>query len=333
MEPQDDAGLAADAGRAEAEVAGGEAEVAGGDAEVAGGDVEAAPAEAAAGASSPHVARVVAWGAPAAVERGRRFTIRVGVACSAGCRPDGWRVEVRDHEGEQRETAALGNDPWPGTDALYHAQVALTAPDAEGLYTWGAAVLAKDTLLPGDAALPDDAALPGDAAPPGDAAMGKAARGKAAIGKAATGKAATRDALPTGVAATRDALPTGVAATRDALPTGDGEMDVPAVAHTDGTARFGVRVVSPPACVVTVVAVDAESRNPVAGARVVAHPYRAVTDRRGVAELRVPAGEYRLFVSGRGCEPFRFDGELKADTTIRAELARVRELTDADIWS
>ena len=69
------------------------------------------------------------------------------------------------------------------------------------------------------------------------------------------------------------------------------------------------------------------------GARVVAHPYRAVTDARGVATLRVPAGEYRLFVSGKGAVPFRFDGEVKTDTTIRAALVQDVELSDADIWS
>ena len=94
-----------------------------------------------------------------------------------------------------------------------------------------------------------------------------------------------------------------------------------------------VRVVSAPACRLTVVAVDAKSGKPVEGARVVAHPYRAVTDERGVAEMRVPAGEYRLFVSGKGSIPFRFDGAVTADRTIRAELAQDVELSDADIWA
>ena len=103
-------------------------------------------------------------------------------------------------------------------------------------------------------------------------------------------------------------------------------------AHTDAAASFGVRVVPTPVCLLTVAARDAESRAPVEGARVVAHPYRAVTDERGAARLRVPAGEYRLFVSGRGYVPFRFDGAVKADTTIRAELVRDMELSDADVW-
>ena len=152
---------------------------------------------------------------------------------------------------ERRAAATLGDDPWPGADALHHAEAALVAPDAEGLHTWEAAVLTEG------------------------------------------------------------------------LET----------VHTAGRARFGVRVVSAPACRLTVVAADAESGEPVAGARVVAHPYRAVTDERGAAELRVAAGRYRLFVSGRGSIPFRFDGEVQADTTIHARLARDVELSDADIWS
>ena len=38
--------------------------------------------------------------------------------------------------------------------------------------------------------------------------------------------------------------------------------------------------------------------DPVKGAKVVVHPYKAFTDERGVAEVRVPKGEYRLVVSG-----------------------------------
>ena len=200
--------------------------------------------------AEPHDTRVVVWDTPPAVERGKRFAIRVGVACSSKCRPAGWVVEVRDHEGERRATTTLGDDPWPGADALYHAEVALVAPDAEGLHTWEA--------------------------------------------KALTG--------------------------------------APAVAHAAGSSSFGVRVAAAPACILTVVALDAQSETPVEGARVVAHPYRAVTDERGVAQLRVPAGEYRLFVSGKRYIPFRFDGEVRDDTTIRAELAQDVELSDADLW-
>ena len=199
----------------------------------------------------PHDLRLVVWDTPPAVERGKPFAIKLGLSCPTGCRPAGWAVEVRDHRGERLATATLGDAPWPGTDALYHAECALVAPDTEGLHAW------------------------------------------------------------------------------EATTVTDGLADT----HTGGSARFGVRVVAAPACALTVVATDAESRTPIEGARVVAHPYRAVTDERGAATLQVPAGQYRLFVSGKGYAPFRFDGEVKTDTTIRAALVQDVELSDADIWS
>ena len=76
-----------------------------------------------------------------------------------------------------------------------------------------------------------------------------------------------------------------------------------------------------------------ENQTPVKGAKVSVHPYRTFTDERGVAEVRVPKGQYRLFVSGKKYFPFRSDGELKTDVTITAELVLDLELTDADVWS
>ena len=241
MAPKDDPPPTSSAGHVDAP--GGEAEV---------GANQAPPADSSdAPTGEPHDLRLAVWDTPPAVERGKPFAIQLGLSCPAGCRPAGWMVEVRDQHGERRATATLGNDPWPGTDALHHAEVALVAPDAEGLHAWEATAL-TDSL---------------------------------------------------------------------------------AVAHTGGNARFGVRVAAAPACALTVVATDAQNRTPVEGMRVVAHPYRAVTDARGAATLEVPAGEYRLFVSGKGYAPFRFDGEVKTDTTIRAALVQDVELSDADIWS
>ncbi|MED5563079.1 MAG: hypothetical protein VYB16_01080, partial [Gemmatimonadota bacterium] len=101
----------------------------------------------------------------------------------------------------------------------------------------------------------------------------------------------------------------------------------------EAVAPFGVRVVPAPECLLMVVAIDMESQTPVQGAKVVVHPYKTVTDERGVAEVRVPKGEYRLFVSGKKYFPFRSDGEIKTDVTIKAELTVDRELSDADIWT
>ena len=264
--------------------------------EMAASDAEASSGAVDAGAAPPDAARVVVWDVPAAIERGRCFNVRIGIAGSAARRPDGWRVEVRDHEGGSRAAAALDGEPWPGTEALYHTEVALVAPEAEGLYTWEAVAVSVEGPEPRIA--PETGAVePGGAAEAG--------------GASDSGAAPEPGAAPETVSAAEPG----------------------AGAHTGGRARFGVRVVPAPECRVTVVALDAESRTPVEGARVVAHPYRAVTDERGTAELQVPAGEYRLFVSGRGCIPFRFDGAVTADTTIRAELEQDRELSDADIWS
>jgi hypothetical protein len=119
----------------------------------------------------------------------------------------------------------------------------------------------------------------------------------------------------------------------EAFLEGDAATAADHPVHTGASAQFHVRTVPAPQCLVKVVAVDATSQAPVRGARVVVHPYRAVTDAQGVAELRVPKGAYRLFVSGRDHLPFRSDGEVSADVTIRAELEADRGLSDAELWS
>ena len=103
--------------------------------------------------------------------------------------------------------------------------------------------------------------------------------------------------------------------------------------HTAATASVRVRAVPQPECLLPVVAVDGRSRIPIPGAKVVIHPYRALTNADGVAEFRVPKGAYRLFVSGRDRFPFRSDGEIDADVTIQAELDEDLGPSDAELWS
>ena len=50
------------------------------------------------------------------------------------------------------------------------------------------------------------------------------------------------------------------------------------------------------------------------------HPYRAITDDRGVAEVRVAKGAYKLFVSQTRYLTFGLPVEVTADMTARAEL-------------
>jgi hypothetical protein len=105
------------------------------------------------------------------------------------------------------------------------------------------------------------------------------------------------------------------------------------VTHAAASTVFRVRTVPPPDCLLRVIAVDARSRLPVPGAKVVVHPYHARTNLDGVAELRVPKGAYRLFVTGRDRFPFRADGELDGDVTIRAELDADFGPSDVELWS
>jgi hypothetical protein len=105
------------------------------------------------------------------------------------------------------------------------------------------------------------------------------------------------------------------------------------VTHTGASADFHIRCVPRPDCLLTVLAIDARSRLPIPGAKVVVHPYHARTNLEGIAELRVPKGAYRLFVTGRDRFPFRADGQIDGDFTIRAELDADFGPSDAELWS
>jgi len=91
--------------------------------------------------------------------------------------------------------------------------------------------------------------------------------------------------------------------------------------HAAGSISFGVRAVSAPECLVRLEAVDKITQTPISGARVVMHPYKAVSDERGVAEVRVAKGAYTLFVSQTGYRTFGLPVEVDADMTARAELS------------
>jgi len=114
-----------------------------------------------------------------------------------------------------------------------------------------------------------------------------------------------------------------------AAPTTEGlytwSVTIPAseaeIPHAAGSASFGIRVVSQPDYLVTIEAVDEADHAPLRGARVVMHPYRAVTDDRGIAEVRVAKGSYQLFVSQTRYITLGLPIEVDADMTARAELS------------
>ena len=103
-------------------------------------------------------------------------------------------------------------------------------------------------------------------------------------------------------------------------PAGEGLYTWSVKGHAEGFASFGVRVVSAPECLVRVETVDHITQVPISGARVVMHPYKAVTDERGVAEVRVAKGAYKLFVSQTRYLTFALPVDVTTDMTARAEL-------------
>ena len=186
-----------------------------------------------------HAANVNVWGLPSAIPAGERFSFRVGIRCSAGCKLAGRGLSITDHDGAQVATAKLCDDVWPGTSALYFTEVEAQAPRTPGDFTWQVTTAASEQSVP----------------------------------------------------------------------------------HAAGSCGFSVRVVAPPDHEVTVEAFDGDTQTPIKGAHVLLYPYRALTDERGVAKVKVAKGRYTLFVSG-----FNYIGheriiDVTSDVTARAELA------------
>ena len=92
------------------------------------------------------------------------------------------------------------------------------------------------------------------------------------------------------------------------------------VPHAAGSFSFAVKVVSPPDYEVTVEAFDSEKQTPIKGAHVLLYPYRALTDERGVAKVKIAKGRYKLFVSGFKYIAYRNIIDVAGDVTTRAEL-------------
>jgi hypothetical protein len=189
-------------------------------------------------AAKPHATSVNVWGLPSAIAAGERFRFKVGIKCSSGCKLTGRPLTVFDDEGAQVGAASLRDDIWPGTTALYFAEVDAQAPLRTGDHEWR-------VDCPGS------------------------------------------------------------------------EQDVP---HADGAFTFAVKVVSPPDHEVIVEALDAETQAPIKGAHILLHPYRALTDERGVATVRVAKGRYKLFVSGFRYIVYQGFLDVAGDVATRAEL-------------
>jgi hypothetical protein len=103
--------------------------------------------------------------------------------------------------------------------------------------------------------------------------------------------------------------------------------------HAVKPAELRLTVVPRAEHVIRIRAVDAASGAPLERAKVVAHPFRAFTGPGGCAELPVPRGTYRVFVSGRPYFPFRQDTDVDGDIDIVAQMYPDRDYDEADQWA
>src|SRR5579871_1026742 len=98
-----------------------------------------------------HMTYMNVWGVPSAIAASERFRFSVGVKCSAGCKLTGTPVSVFDHEGGKVGAGVLLEEVWPGTDALYFAELEARAPLAIGDYRWQTTIPASDAGVPHEA--------------------------------------------------------------------------------------------------------------------------------------------------------------------------------------
>jgi len=92
----------------------------------------------------PHKTSVAVWDLPTPIVIGEGFSAKIGIKCAVGCRLTGKLMEVLDEAGTRVGEGNLGEEPWPGTQALYWAEVLLEAPPGEGSFTWSAGPVADD---------------------------------------------------------------------------------------------------------------------------------------------------------------------------------------------
>ncbi len=82
-----------------------------------------------------HATSMTIWDVASPAVVSTKFTLKIGVKCSADCKLTNKEIEIYDEEGAKAATEKLSDVPWPDT-GLYWTEVELKAPDTEGCYTW-----------------------------------------------------------------------------------------------------------------------------------------------------------------------------------------------------
>jgi hypothetical protein len=199
-------------------------------------------------AVEPHAVELTVWDVPPTIAPGEPFTVTAGARCSGGCDLGGRELTLFDHQGSAAGTAKLSHDVWPGTEALYFAQIKTRAPLEPGSHQWEARIAGWEAELP----------------------------------------------------------------------------------HASGAFALSVRVVPFADCEVTIKAIDRETQTPIKDARVVMHPYRAVTGDNGIATIKVARGHYDILVSGSRYTPACASVEVNAAMISSVELDADQPWTPPD---
>jgi hypothetical protein len=279
------------------------------------------------------------------VDAGADITLKIRVESPRTDDLRGPRVSIRNHEGTELALAEL--EPSDG-DAYESDDIVLAAPGVVGEYLYRAIVVAPDkdgTLHERASAEVRFAVRPHTAElnvwdVPSAIVAGERFRFTVGVRCSAGCNLAGRgliivDGNGSQVGAAH--LGHDIAPGTDALYCAEVEAEAPATAgghpweiktaawdselpHEAGSATMAVRVVRPPDCEVTVEAIDRGNQCPIKGARVVMHPYRAITDEKGVAKIKVTKGRYDILVSGTKYVPLSIPAEVTADMATRAEL-------------
>jgi hypothetical protein len=282
---------------------------------------------------------------PDVVDAGAEMTLHGRVSCSPSCDLRGHALLIKDHDGADVGTLELTEFDGEANET---SDLVLKAPGTAGEYTWlavspavvkkGVSYSAASTPIPFTVKPHATRIVVWDI--PSAVVVGEKFRMKVGIKCSnechltnkefgiydAEGKQKATATLPgehwpgtTGlyVAEVELEAPSAEALYTWTVKCPGSDAGIP---HAEGSINFGVRVVSRPEYLVKVETVDKDNQTPLMGARVVMHPYRAVTDERGIAEVRVAKGEYKLFVSQTRYVTFGLPVEVTADMTARAEL-------------
>ena len=293
---------------------------------------------------------------PDEADAGTDITLKVQVAYSGKGSLRVPRVSIRDGEGAELAQADLTK---PEDDDTYESSdIVVGAPRSAGAYIYRAVVIApdKDGVLQELAASDvrfvvkaHEAALNVWDAP---SAIVAGSRFKFMVGiRCSAGCCLAGQGLDVfdqqGVQVAAAKLGSEIWPESDALYVAEVEAEAPpsagahqwevctatwdcALPHEAGAAAVSLRVVAPPDYELTIEAFDRDKQTPIRGARVVMHPYRAVTDENGVARVKVTKGRYDIYVSASKYVSIATSAEVTSDMITRAELDADRPWTSPE---